>query len=697
MRVNRRGRKRVKKGATLLSRYAFTSLVVIFAIGFALAVMIQQTVRSRAIEDASSAGSLAANIALSSVLTADDLQRDFVPLSAERFLELDRTLTPSLQENGIVRLKVWNRQHWLTYSDNPALRGRWFAGTPNLEATFAGATVTEFTDLSAPEERADVAIQDDELLAVYVPIRLGPNGSLETSGDGEIIGAYEIYLPTAPIYQRAWESTLLLVGALAAGTVVLYLALYGLVRRASKTIEQQAEENLHQATHDEVTGLGNRELLLAELNHMLEGRHGGPRPGSLLLLGLDGFDTVNDTLGHQRGDAVLSAVADRLAKQARATDLVARVGVDEFAVVLGGEASTQQLPALASRFLASMLEPIDVEGVRLDVRASAGICLTDDHGDTAAELLRRSRVALGEAKAQFTTVEVYRPSLERFSPEALALLGEVRSAIADGQFELYYQPQVDNTTAEIVGAEALVRWHHPERGFLPPFSFMPAVEVLPIGRELTDHILRTAVEQISVWQAQGRQLAVSVNLSPRDCNDTQLPSIVAALLEEFEVEARWLHLELTEGNIVANQERTVGVLTELRALGCEIAIDDFGTGYASLNYLATLPATVLKIDQSFVKVMLADEQADAIVRYSIDLGHAMGMEIVAEGIEDVDVMTALSEAGCDVAQGYYVARPMPVGDFEHWMLTYDPSAFAVERGEAHEPLGVNAVGRKAST
>ncbi len=660
-----------------MSRYAFTSLVVIVAIGFALAVLIQQTVRSRAIEDASDAGALAANIAVSSVLTPADLQRDFVPLSEERFVELDETLTPSLQENGVVRLKVWNRQHWLIYSDNPALRGRWFAGTPNLEATFAGESVTEFTDLSAPEERADQAIQDDELLAVYVPIRLGDDDTLKTSGSDEIIGAYEIYLPTAPIYQRAWDSTYRLVGALAAGTVLLYLALYGLVRRASNTIEHQAEENLYQATHDEVTGLGNRELLLAELNQMLDGRHGLPRPGSLLLLGLDGFDTVNDTLGHQRGDAVLKAVADRLADQARETDLIARVGVDEFAVVLGGEASPEQLPGLASRFLASMLEPIDVEGVRLDVRASAGICLTEGDDDTAAELLRRSRVALGEAKQQFTTVEVYRPTLERFSPEALALLGEVRSAIADGQFELYYQPQVDNTTAELIGAEALVRWHHPERGFLPPFSFMPAVEVLPIGRELTDHILRTAVQQIATWQAQGRSLAVSVNLSPRDCNDTNLPSIVAGLLAEFDVDARWLHLELTEGNIVANQERTAGVLTALRSLGCEIAIDDFGTGYASLNYLATLPATVLKIDQSFVKVMLTDEQADAIVRYSIDLGHAMGMAIVAEGIEDADVMAALAEAGCDVAQGYYVARPMPVVELEAWMQDYDPARFAV--------------------
>ncbi len=667
----------MRRGSTLLSRYAFTSLVVIVALGVALAVLIQQTVRSRAIEDASSAGALAANIAVSSVLTPADLQRDFVRLSDERFVELDQTLTPSLQENGVVRLKVWNRQHWLTYSDNPALRGRWFAGTPELEATFAGATVTEFTDLSAPEERADEQIQDDELLAVYVPIRLGSDDILETSGSGEIIGAYEIYLPTAPIYQRAWDSTFRLVGALAAGTLLLYVALYGLVRRASNTIEQQADENLHQATHDEVTGLANRELLLAELNHMLEGRNGLTRPGSLVLLGLDGFDTVNDTLGHQRGDAVLKAVAGRLANQARGTDLVARVGVDEFAVVLGGDASGDQLPALASRFLASMHEPIEVEGVRLDVRASAGICLTDGVSENATELLRRSRVALGEAKQQFTTVEVYRPTLERFSPEALALLGEVRSAIADGQFELYYQPQVDNTTAALVGAEALVRWHHPERGFLPPFSFMPAIEVLPIGRELTDHILRTAVKQIAEWQAAGRSIAVSVNLSPRDCNDTNLPTIVADLLTEFDVDARWLHLELTEGNIVANQERTAGVLTELRSLGCEIAIDDFGTGYASLNYLATLPATVLKIDQSFVKVMLVDEQADAIVRYSIDLGHAMGMEIVAEGIEDAEVMAALAEAGCDVAQGYYVARPMPVAELEAWMQNYDPAAFAV--------------------
>ncbi|MEZ5378384.1 MAG: bifunctional diguanylate cyclase/phosphodiesterase [Acidimicrobiales bacterium] len=661
----------------MLSRYALTSFVVIAAIGLTLAILIQQAVRSEAIDDATRAGTLAANIAVSSVLTADDLQRDFVPLSDERFLELDQTLTPSLQENGIVRLKVWNRQHWLTYSDNPALRGRWFAGSADLEETFEGASVSEFTDLSAPEERADVAIVDEELLAVYVPIRLGADGALETSGTGEIIGAYEIYLPTAPIYERAWVTTYRLVGALAAGTIVLYLALFGLVRRASKTIVEQAEENLHQATHDEVTGLGNRELLLAELNSMLDSGRGRMRPGSLLLLGLDGFDTVNDTLGHQRGDAVLRAVADRLAGQARSSDLVARVGVDEFAVVLGGNVSAEQLPILASRFLASMLEPIDVEGVRLDVRASAGICLTDGETNTAAELLRRSRVALGEAKSQFTTVEVYRPALERFSPEALALLGEVRSAIADGQFELYYQPQVDNTTAELVGAEALVRWHHPERGFLPPFSFMPAVEVLPIGRELTDHILRTAVEQIAVWQAQGRSLAVSVNLSPRDCNDTHLPSIVAGLLDEFGVEARWLHLELTEGNIVANQERTVGVLTELRELGCEIAIDDFGTGYASLSYLATLPASVLKIDQSFVREMLTDEQADAIVRYSIGLGHAMGMEIVAEGIEDAEVMAALAEAGCDVAQGYYVAKPMPVAELEAWMEHYEPSTFAV--------------------
>jgi len=644
-------------------RFGIIAFVAVSGIGVILGLTLQATVRDRAIADAARTGEVAANIGVRPLLEVTDLTQSFVPLGDARLAALDQSLGQSLSPDGIVRVKVWNRQHWLVYSDNRALVARWFAGSDELEDSFNGEITSEITDLTAPEEREEREF--GELLAVYVPLRVDTDGAFTSDVDGEILGAFEIYLPFAPIAADIRSDTIRLWWVLGGGLLALYLSLFQLVSRASKRIERQQVENIRQATQDGLTGLGNRELFLGHLEEVLASRV-DDRPVTMLLLDLDGFQNVNDALGHEWGDHVLRAVADRLKQRVRDDDLVARLGGDEFAIVISNDEAVD-VESLVHRFLSSLELPVVINGLQLDVHCSVGVSQYPTHGSTASALLQRADVAMYSAKNNQSVWAMYEPDLDHFSPEALELVSEVRDGIADGQFSLHYQPQLAIDTAELHGFEGLVRWVHPERGRVFPDQFIGAVESLPICRELTDHLLGLAVTQLAEWQAIGLECHISVNLSARDASDPQLPGTIEQLLAEHDIDVKWLHLELTESTLLANADQTRAVLGELRDLGLEIAIDDYGTGYASLSYLASLPVTGLKVDQSFVMHMDTDPQAAAIVRHSIDLGHSLGMTVVAEGIETAEVGHLLSEMGCDIAQGYAIARPMPAEDVPAWV------------------------------
>ncbi len=429
----------------------------------------------------------------------------------------------------------------------------------------------------------------------------------------------------------------------------------------------RAEEALrHQARHDALTGLPNRALLHERMAAALGEAPDAPRPLALLLLDLDGFKEVNDTFGHERGDTLLRQVTERLRGAVRGDDTVARLGGDEFAVLLPG-ADAAGAARVTADIRAALDTPLHIEGQALQVGASVGIALCPAHGADGTTLLRRADVAMYTAKRGRTGHATYDPAQDQHSPERLPLVGELRAAIERGALALHYQPQVDLASGRLCGVEALVRWPHPERGLVPPERFIPLAEQTSLIAPLTDWVLAEAVRQGRAWQRAGLLLGVSVNLSMWNLHDPALPERVAGLLREHSLPSAWLRLELTESALMADPERAMDVLTRLAGLGVRLAVDDFGSGYSSLAYLKTLPVDELKVDKGFVRELATDETDAAIVASTVALGHALGLRVVAEGIEDRATWDLLAGMGCDVAQGYYLSRPLTADALARWL------------------------------
>jgi len=443
------------------------------------------------------------------------------------------------------------------------------------------------------------------------------------------------------------------------------------------TARKRVEETLRrQAQHDALTDLPNRALLHERIRATLGDLSDAPRPLALLLLDLDGFKEVNDTFGHERGDTLLRQVADRLQAVTRADDTVARLGGDEFAVLLPG-ADAAGAARVAAAIRTALDAPLPVEGLLLRVGASVGGALAPTHGLDGDTLLRRADVAMYVAKRTRQGYALYEPTQDQHSPERLALGGALRDALEQGALTLHYQPQVDLATGRVTGVEALVRWPHPAQGLIPPDRFIPLAEQTGLIAPLTEWVLAEAIRQCRAWQRAGLLMGVSVNLSMWNLHDPTLPDRVAALLRDHGVAPAWLRLELTESALMADPERALAVVARLSGLGVGLAVDDFGSGYSSLAYLKTLPVDELKIDKGFVREMATDETDRAIVASTVALGHALGLRVVAEGIEDQATWEMLGGMGCDVAQGYYMSRPLPATDLQRWVLT---SSFGLTRG-----------------
>jgi diguanylate cyclase (GGDEF)-like protein len=445
-------------------------------------------------------------------------------------------------------------------------------------------------------------------------------------------------------------------GALAIVTVVAGMA------RAAVTVTDRLRESTYRALTDDLTGLSNRRDLLERLDAAIAR---GPAL-SLLLIDLDGFKELNDTLGHQAGDEVLRQIGPRLGHAVREHDTLARLGGDEFALVLspGDEAGAS---AAALRIRAALERSFSLERMHVHVDASVGIALCPEHATSAMGLLQRADVAMYEAKRRRTGHEVYLPGRDRHSRERLALVGQLRAAIQAGELLLHYQPKVHMATGSVRGVEALVRWQHPERGMLTPRHFLPLAEQAGLSRTLTAYVLDRALDEIGRCQRAGLALDVAVNLGPSDLLDLGLPTEIAMALERRDFSPEMLTLEVSEDVIMTDPERTLGVLDDLRALGVDLALDDFGTGRSSLSHLKGLPLDELKIDRSFVLSMPADGDNAAIVRSAVELGRRLGLRVVAEGITSLETWDVLASWGCDEAQGFYLAEPMPGPHLAGWV------------------------------
>jgi len=420
------------------------------------------------------------------------------------------------------------------------------------------------------------------------------------------------------------------------------------------------------ATTDTLTGLPNRALLHACLDAAVAQSQRTAAPLALLLLDLDRFKEVNDTLGHHIGDGLLSAVAQRLADVVRREDTVARLGGDEFAVVLPA-ADVDGAGMVARTICAAIETPFDIEDQALSVGVSVGVAAFPEHGGDAATLLRHADVAMYAAKQGGLGPTVYDPTHDGHDATRLGLVGDLRQAIAAGAFTLHYQPKVALDSGRVCGVEALVRWPHPEHGLIPPDRFIPLAEQTGLIVPLTAWVLDEALRQGAAWAASGLEVAMAVNLSLRNLRDPQLCATVAAALARHAVSPGRLCLELTESVVMADVEGTQAVLERLAASGVRLAIDDFGTGYSSLAYLSRLPVDELKIDRSFVQRMAGTPQDQTIVASTIGLGHSLGLSIVTEGVEDAQTWALLGQMGSDEAQGYYLARPLPAPEAEVWL------------------------------
>jgi diguanylate cyclase (GGDEF)-like protein/PAS domain S-box-containing protein len=441
--------------------------------------------------------------------------------------------------------------------------------------------------------------------------------------------------------------------------------------------KQAALDHERLALYDVLTGLPNRNLFARRLDDALHIAAPSGRPVAVLLLDLDHFKDVNDTFGHRFGDLLLRAVGVRIRAALPTTATAARLGGDEFAIVL--DTGAADALRVADTIRRALVAPVELEGHSIGVSASFGISFFPEHGDTESLLLQRADIALYAAKATGGGVVVYAAAIDAHSPARVALTAELQKAIGTDGLMLQFQPVVALRDGGRSGVEALVRWPHPDRGLIPPADFIPTAERSGLIKPLTEWVIGRAIQQGRNWCIGDDDLHIAVNISMRNLLDPSLPSSVARQIADHRVDPGRVSLEITESVAMADPERTIGVLMQLRDIGVRLAIDDFGTGHSSLAYLRRLPVNTLKIDRTFIAGVTSDRASRAIVKATIELGHALGLDVVAEGVEEGGQLLAVQELGCDLAQGYLIARPMDGSEVPAWFATHP--ALPYEREE----------------
>jgi diguanylate cyclase (GGDEF)-like protein len=629
---------------SLLTKFSVLSLLVIVALGLGVGYVLHERIERRALLEATKLAETMTMLGLQPILLPGDLAAGH----GESHLDaLDEQLKlRDFDALGIRRLKVFNGDGVIVYSDERSIVGDAHPGAPDIRSALAGNVERSVKETPFADDKGSHSLE------VYVPLRL--------RGDETPDGVVEVYLPYAPVEAAIAEDTRRLVLLLAGGLGVLYATLFRIVAVASRRLR-------HQALHDDLTDLPNRALLYDRMEAALTAAERSGEPAALLLVDLDRFKEVYDTLGHDSGDRLLEQVATRLQGVVRRGDTLARLGGDEFAVLLRGLPDRGMAAVLAGRLQDALARPVTLTGVVAVLDASIGIAHCPEHGTDVHTLVQRADVAMYDAKRSRTSIETYAPERDPYSAARLQLLGELRAAIGAGELVLHYQPKVDVGTQRVIGVEALLRWQHPVHGLLPPVEFVPLAERTGAIGELTRWVLDNALAQCRAWRDAGMDLTMAVNLAAPNIADATLPDVVAELLERHGVPGEKLECEISEHTVMADPRRAMAILERLRALGVRLSLDDFGTGHSSLSYLKRLPLDEVKIDRSFVMGMADDDNDAAIVRTTIDLARNLGLEVVAEGVESEQILSHLSDLSCDVAQGFYLSRPLPPGELDGWL------------------------------
>jgi diguanylate cyclase (GGDEF)-like protein len=638
--------------------FALLSAAAVTVLGVALARVESSHERSTAQSDAASSAQLLVQVGLQPHIQRSDMDRGLRPATIS---QLDKAFQAGLADGQLVRIKLWSPDGQVRYSDQHELIGQRFPIEEDLEESLDGELTAEVSHLDKAENVDER--QFGELLEVYVPVRFG----------AEHVGAFEIYVPWSPIEAEIQANTRRLLLVIAGGLVLLWAVLFRIVVRASRRIRRdrdelarRAEENRRLAMFDHLTGLPNRLLFFDRVSQAIAaaGREG--TGVGVLLLDLHRFKEVNDTLGHDHGDELLREVGPRLQGALRASDSVARLGGDEFGIALAGLKSAAEAHDVAGKLTDALDAPFLLGGIDVALGGSIGIATYPEHGDDPDQLLRRAEVAMYVAKAARAPFESYAAAQDTYSTDRLALVAELRHAIDAEELTIAYQPVIDLERGTVVGVEALLRWMHDTKGAIPPDTFIPLAEHSGLIGQITNYVLEAATRQAERWRGTGLDLTVSVNLSVRDLQRPGLAAMVEEALRRHELPADRLRLEITEGSVMDQPERALATLEDLAAVGVGLSVDDFGTGYSSLAYLQRLPVDELKIDRSFVLGLGESPSDGEIVRSTVGLGHNLGLSIVAEGVEDEASLTFLREVGCDLAQGFHIARPMAADLLAEW-------------------------------
>jgi diguanylate cyclase (GGDEF)-like protein len=638
----------------LLGRFTLLSLLVTILLGVALGASLESQIRGRAIKNAATSAELVARFGIEPQLSPAALQDG---LSPEAVGALNGLLAGGLDDNSIVTIEVQDRHGRVVYSNRRGQIGLVHAHE-DYQAALLGRTTAKVVD------DMDERPSPEKLIETHAPLRL--NAAPGDPPDG----VFEIYTRYAPVASAIRTDTLRLYVLLGVGLLLLYAALFHIVLGASRRLRRQAEENQHQARHDTLTGLPNRGWFYDQTEGLLQARRDS---SAVMIMDLDRFKEVNDTLGHHSGDLLLQAAAHRIRRAVRDGDVVSRLGGDEFAVILPG-ASREAAAEVAGRIRETLEERFSVSGATVDIDASIGIALHPEDATDVSTLLQRADLAMYKAKETHSGHTFYSEELDHGHPSQLSLLGELRRAIEREELVLHYQPKAALGSGSVTHVEALVRWQRPEHGLVPPNEFIPLAEHTGLIKQLSAYVLDVALRQLRGWLDAGIELGVAVNLSARNLLEADLPDQVAELLLANRVPPHRLILEITESTIMADPARAFEVLTRLSEMGIRLSIDDFGVGYSSLSYLKRLPVDEIKIDRSFVAQMADDEDDAFIVRSTIDLGRNLGLNVVAEGVETEAVWDELGELGCDYAQGWFLGRPMPASELADWMRTHGAQA-----------------------
>lgn len=634
----------------LFMGYAALSLVPILALGLVLARSYSAAANSRGLVQAQSQAELFATTAIEPLLAGTDLRRG---LSASARKSLRALADQTLADGAIPRLRVRDLDGRVVFSGD----GSGLNSTPEDEAIDAGRgePVALLTTLNA--DKNDIGPRGEPVVEVYLP--------LHASSQPNPIGVLEMYVPYAPIQRDMDGSINSLYRDLGLGLGLLYVVLAGLSIATTRRLRRHAEHNAYLAEHDALTGLPNRRLFHRRVNDMLERSQG--LAGAIAIIDLDRFKVVNDSLGHNNGDALLVRLGSLLAEAIRPGDTVARLGGDEFGVILPRVITEDDATAILERLLVAISEPVEIRGLPLLAEASVGYALIPDDGADGETLLQRADIAMYVAKSSHVGVVRYSPEYDQYDADRLTVVGELRRALSNDELLLQYQPQIRLADGDVSVFEALIRWNHPRLGLLSADDFLPLAEQTGLMDLLTDWVVERALSQIQEWGPEGQGISVAVNISARNLAKSTFADRVLDAIERSGVSRCRLILEVTETALFTDVSRAQRTLTRLDDAGVRISLDDFGQGQTSLGLLSHLPLHELKLDRDFVSDMIYHEAHAAIVRSVVDLAHNLGFVVVAEGVENDATLAELRAMRCDFAQGYGVAPPMYASEAMEWL------------------------------